>query len=156
MQNRSQCPKPFESHLMCVSLLLALTVQAAIVVLPVCAHGVLFTYKHHFSHAHLHKPCPLQGPAHTEQFLWTNRQGVQTHTELVIIALQHSAYHWISDITKCYWQPVWITHNYVFLSDPGMQVVHRYFCPLQRTESRLERNKTTQGFITNKILKRWL
>lgn len=61
-----------QSHLICASLLLALTVQAAIVVLPVCAHGVLFTYKHHFSHAHLHQSCSLQGSAHTEQLLWTN------------------------------------------------------------------------------------
>lgn len=34
------------------------------------------------------------------------------------------------------------THNYVFLSDPGMQVVYCYFCPLQRTEGRLEKNMT--------------
>lgn len=42
------------SHWMCVSLPLAPTVQAAVVVLPVCAHGVLFAYEHHFSHTHLH------------------------------------------------------------------------------------------------------
>ncbi len=139
---------------MCVSLLLALTVQAAVVVLPVSAHGVLFTYKHHFSHAHLHQPRSLQGPAHTEQFLWI-KQTRSTNTHWMS---HHSttAHHWISDITKCYWQSAWITHNYVFLGDPGMQVVHRYFCPLQRTESRLERNMTTQGFTTNKILKQRL
>lgn len=75
-----------EIHLMCASLPLALTVQAAVIVLPVCAHGVLFTYKHHFSHAHLHQSCSLQGSTHTEQLLWTNRWGVQIHTEWVITA----------------------------------------------------------------------
>lgn len=85
-ETEASAQKP-ERHLMCASLLLALTVQAAIVVLPVCAHGVLFTHKHHFSHAHLRQPCSLQGPAHTEQLLRTNRRGVQTHTEWVIVAL---------------------------------------------------------------------
>lgn len=66
------------------------------------------------------------------------------HTEWVIKAqLQHSAHNRISNVAKCHWKSVRFTHNYVFLSDPGMQVVHRYFCPLQRTESRLERNMTS-------------
>lgn len=79
---------------MCASLLLALTVQAAIVVLPVCAHGVLFTDKHHFSYAHLHQTCSLQGTAHTEQFLWTN---IDKHYKYTLNDSsrysQHSAHH---------------------------------------------------------------
>lgn len=140
MKNRGQCP---QIHLMCVSLLLALTIQTAIVVLPVRAHSVLFTDKHHFSHTHLHQPSTLQGTAHTEQFLKTNRCGVQTQPRWIIAEQQHSAHHWISNTTTGYKQTEPFTHNYVFLSDPWMQVVHCYFCPLQRTESRLERNMGT-------------
>lgn len=78
MQNRSQCPKPREPFDVCASLLLALTIQAAIVVLPVCTHSVVFAHKNHFSYAHLHQPGSLQGPAHTEQFL--NKQMGSTNT----------------------------------------------------------------------------
>lgn len=126
---------------MCVSLPLGLTVQAAVVVLPVCAHGVLFTHKHHFSHTHLHQSCSLQGPAHTEQFLWTNRCKVQTHR-----MSHHGATAGSTSLKSKHYRrllaSVWFTHNYVFLCDPGVQVVHCYFCPLQRTESRLEKNRT--------------
>lgn len=37
---------------------------------------------------------------HTQNSSWTNRWGVQTHTECVITALQHSAHRRISSITK--------------------------------------------------------
>lgn len=66
-----------------------------------------------------------------------------THKKWVIMEQQLSAYPSISNITKSYRQTLLFTHNYVFLSDAGVQVVHCYFCPLQRTESRLEINMTT-------------
>lgn len=46
----------------------------------------------------------------------------------------------VPNITEGYCDLCGFTHNYVFLCDSGMQVVHRYFCPLQWAESRLERN----------------
>lgn len=49
----------------------SLTIQATVVVLPVCAHSVFFTNKHNFGHAHFDQPCPLQGTTYTEQFLLT-------------------------------------------------------------------------------------
>lgn len=49
-----------------VPLPIVLTVQAAVVVLPVCTHSILFTDKHHFGHTHPHQTSTLQGPAHTE------------------------------------------------------------------------------------------
>lgn len=49
-----------------------LTIQAAVVVLPICADGILFADKHHFSDAHLHQARSLQGAAHAEQLLCTN------------------------------------------------------------------------------------
>lgn len=123
---------------MCASLLLALTVQAAIVVLPVCAHGVLFTDKHHFSYAHLHQPCSLQGTAHTEQFLWTN---IDRHYKYTLNDSsrysQHSAHHFNLKQEKVKGKQQF-PHHYVLLSDSGMQVVHCYFCPLQRAKSRLK------------------
>lgn len=77
-------PRARSAILTCASLPPAPTVQAAVVVLPVRAHGVLFAYKHHFGHAHLRETSPLQGPAHAEQLLQPKRTtdkhtGKRTH-----------------------------------------------------------------------------
>lgn len=119
------------------------TVQAAVVVLPVRAHGVLFAYKHHFGHAHLRETSSLQGPAHAEQLLQPN--GQQTHTQDE--SPQHRSAESITKTkgaglvgsARC-------TYDYVLFGDSGVQVVHRYFRPLQRTDNRLGRHKALRYY----------
>lgn len=87
--NRARKPVPPFGRA-CASLPPAPTVQAAVVVLPVRAHGVLFAYKHHFGHAHLDETSTLQGSAHAEQLLQTNRpprgESLQCHSRETVEA----------------------------------------------------------------------
>lgn len=100
----------------------ALTVQAAVVVLPVCTHSILFTNKHHFGHTHPDQASSLQGTAHTEQLLQIKGAWVWVTVAALCI---------FSETLKLiFLQTVEFTHNYVLFSNPGMQVVHCYFGPL--------------------------
>lgn len=133
MKRRSQSPHYPECLFQYMSLPMALTVQAAVVVLPVCTHSILFTNKHHFGHTHPDQASSLQGTTHTEQLLR------KKCTWLWVIVTALSKISWTLNLN--YSQMVEFTHNYVLFGNPGMQVVHRYFGPLQRTESRLENEK---------------
>lgn len=72
----------------------SLTVQAAVVVLPVGADRILLTHKHHLGHAHFEQPRPLEGTAHTEQLLHTHTRvlasAYDTHTRHVTRLGGHS------------------------------------------------------------------
>lgn len=119
------------------------TVQAAVVVLPVRAHGVLFAYKHHFGHAHLRETSPLQGPAHAEQLLQPKHTGKRTHR------MNHGSVAAQSPLQRQRGGLVGsarCTYDYVLFGDSGVQVVHRYFRPLQRTDDRLGRHKALRYY----------
>lgn len=124
-------------------LLNALTIQTAVVVFPVGAHSVLLPHKHHFSNPHLHQPRSLQGTAHTEQLLWTVTR-TQEKGQLNVINeswLHHKQVcnlHTARESKTAENWTAWGTYHYVLFSDTGVQIIHCYLSPLQRTEGRLK------------------
>lgn len=118
-----------------------LTIQAAVVVLPVSTDGIVFLDKHDFSNSLLHKSCSLQGATNTEQFLWCtikhkpkNNNGSEMCT---IKEQQHLHLDRIWCVMKRDKSVRASTHYNVLLCDSGVEIVHCDLGSFQRTEHRL-------------------